>query len=212
MEFLITRNIFAGINWVNNWIEKYFFTKVSDYILVVLFICLIFILSLKKNFVKKKKLDFSVKSVMISYFSILIVLLLWFFNFPTLRYAGYSIVFLVLAVPFSLFLAKRINLNDKNVIKKINLLIILAFIVFNFKNIQRLNKELNLNINEHHNFSNFPFYWVDEVKYNKILIKNKYFYEITNNKPCWNVPSTCIKDISQLEIKTKNGYFFYKTK
>ena len=202
----------AGINWVNNWIEKYFFTKVSDYILVVLFICLIFILSLKKNFVKKKKLDFSVKSVMISYFSILIVLLLWFFNFPTLRYAGYSIVFLVLAAPFSLFLAKRINFNDKNVIKKINLLIILAFIAFNFKNIQRLNKELNLNINEHHNFSNFPFFWVDEVKYNKILIKNKYFYEITNNKPCWNVPSTCIKDISQLEIKTKNGYFFYKTK
>ena len=81
----------AGINWVNNWIEKYFFTKVSDYILVVLFICLIFILSLKKNFVKKKKLDFSVKSVMISYFSILIVLLLWFFNFPTLRYAGYTV-------------------------------------------------------------------------------------------------------------------------
>ena len=202
----------SGINWVNNWIKKYFFTKVSDYILVVLFICLIFTIFLKKNFLAIKKLDFKVKSVLISYLSILIVFLLWFFNFPTLRYAGYSIVFLVIVVPFSLFLAKRVNFNDKEVIKKVNILIILAIFVFNFKNIQRLNKELNLNINEHHNFSNFPFFWVDKVKYNKILIEKKYFNEITNNKACWDVPSTCIKDLSYLEIKKKKSYFFYKKK
>ena len=202
----------SGINWVNNWIKKYFFTKVSDYILVVFFIFLIFTIFLKKNFLAIKKLDFKVKSVLISYLSILIVFLLWFFNFPTLRYAGYSIVFLVIVVPFSLFLAKRVNFKDKEVIKKVNILIILAIFVFNFKNIQRLNKELNLNINEHHNFSNFPFFWVDKVKYNKILIEKKYFYEVTNNKPCWNVPSTCIKNLSYLEIKKKNNYFFYKKK
>ena len=34
-----------------------------------------------------------------------------------------------------------------------------------------LNNQLNLNNNEHHNFSNFPFFWVDEVKYNKKLIE-----------------------------------------
>ena len=202
----------SGINWVDNWIEKYFFTKVSDYILVVLFICLIFTFFLKKNFQIKKNLDFNVKPVIISYLSILIVFLLWFFNFPSLRYAGYTIVFLVLVVPISLFLAKRINFNSKNLIKKINVLIILAIFIFNLKNIQRLNKELNLNINEHHNFSNFPFFWVDEVKYNKMLIENKYFYEIINNSSCWNVPSTCIKNLSYLEIKKKNNYFFYKRK
>ena len=202
----------SGINWVSNWIEKYFFTKVSDYILVVLFISTIFIIYLKKNFVVKKKFDFKVKLVIMSYLLILIVFVLWFFNFPTLRYAGYSVVFLVLVVPISLFLAKRINFNDKNVTKKINILIILAILVFNLKNIQRLNNELNLNNNEHHNFSNFPFFWVDEVKYNKILIEKKYFYEVTNNKPCWNVPSTCIKNLSYLEIKKKNNYFFYKKK
>ena len=202
----------SGINWVDNWIEKYFFTKVSDYILVVLFISTIFIIYLKKNFVVKKKFDFKVKLVIMSYLLILIVFVLWFFNFPTLRYAGYSVVFLVLVVPISLFLAKRINFNDENVTKKINILIILAILVFNLKNIQRLNNELNLNNNEHHNFSNFPFFWVDEVKYNKILIEKKYFYEVTNNKPCWNVPSTCIKNLSYLEIKKKNNYFFYKKK
>ena len=202
----------SGINWVNNWIEKYFFTKVSDYILVVLFICLIFIVSLKKNFIVNKKIDFKVKPVMITYLSILIVFALWFFNFPTLRYAGYSVVFLVLVVPISLFLAKRVNFNDKKVIKKINILIVLAILVFNLKNIQRLNKELNLNSNEHHNFLNFPFFWVDKVKYNEILIEKKYFYEVTNNKPCWNVPATCIKNLPNLEIKKKKNYFFYKRK
>ena len=44
------------------------------------------------------------------------------------------------------------------------------------------------------------------------LIEKKYFYEVTNNKPCWNVPSTCVKNLSSLEIKKKNNYFFYKKK
>ena len=53
-----------------------------------------------------------------------------------------------------------------------------------------------------------PFFWVDKVKYNKILIEKKYFNEITNNKACWDVPSTCIKDLSYLEIKKKKKLLF----
>ena len=58
----------SGINWVNNWIKKYFFTKVSDYILVVLFICSDIYYIFKKNFLAIKKLDFKVKSVLIKLF------------------------------------------------------------------------------------------------------------------------------------------------
>ena len=72
-----------------------------------------------------------------------------------------------------------------------------------------MNKELNLNINEHHNFSKFPLFWVDKVKYNKMLIE-KYFNEITNNKACWDVPSTCIKDLSVGNKKKKVTFFIKK--
>ena len=108
--------------------------------------------------------------------------------------------------------SKKFKFKKIIVKKKIKILIILALIVFNFKNIQRLNNELNLKNYEHHNFLNFPFYWVDNVEYKSILINGKYFYEVTDNKSCWNVPPTCLRDRNYLNIQTKNGYFFYKKK
>ena len=202
----------SGINWVDNWFKKYFFTKVSDYLLILILISLIFVILFKKHFTKNHKIDFNIKAVIICYLSIIIVFLLWFFNFPTLRYAGYTIVFLISVLPISLFLAKNVNFSKKAVIKKTNILLIIAILIFNAKNVQRLNKEFNYKNNEHHNFYNFPYYWVDDVKFKTILIEDKYFYEIIDNKFCWNVPSTCLKDISLLKIEKKKGYFFYRKK
>ena len=202
----------SGLNWVDNWFEKYFFNKVSDYILVVLFIILIFLIFYWKNLKKNKKKDFDPKYFKISYFSILIVFVLWFLNFPTLRYAGYTVVFLLTIFPFCLFFSQRINLNEKMVLQKFKILTFIALIIFNLKNLQRLDHELNLNSNEHHNFYNFPFYWVDDVKYKEIIVYGKLFYLVTNNKSCWNVPATCLRDRTYLDIEKKNGYFFYKKK
>ena len=202
----------SGVNWIENWIERYFFTKVTDYIFVVVLISTIFIIFLKKNFTKIKKPNFDLNTSMLSYLSIVIVFFLWFFNFPTLRYAGYTVVFLILATPVSFFLATKINFNKKIIIKKINILIIIAIVVFNLKNIERLNKELNYKSSEHHNFLNFPFFWVDDVQFKVIKIDDKSFYEVTDNKSCWNVPSTCLKNRSNLIIEKKKNYFFYKIK
>ncbi len=202
----------SGLNWVDNWFEKYFFNKVSDYILVVLFIILIFLIFYWKNLKKNKKKDFDPKYFKISYFSILIVFVLWFLNFPTLRYAGYTVVFLLIIFPFCLFFSQRINLNEKMVLQKFKILTFIALVIFNLKNLQRLDHELNLNSNEHHNFYNFPFYWVDDVKYKEIIVYGKLFYLVTNNKSCWNVPATCLRDRTYLDIEKKNGYFFYKKK
>ncbi len=202
----------SGINWIENWFRKYFFTKVSDYILVVIFVLLIFLIVFKKNFKVYNKIDFNLKIVLLSYLSILAVFLIWFLNFPTLRYAGYTIVFLVLAVPVALFIAKRLNFNNKIIYKKIKILIILAIFVFNFKNINRIHKELSLKNYENHNFSNFPFYWVDKVEFRTILLEEKFFSEVTNKKHCWNVPPTCLKNKSQLKIEYRNNYYFYKNK
>ncbi len=207
-----TKNYLSGLNWIDNWIKTYFFNKVSDYILVIFFISLILLFVFKKNLKKNNKTNFKVNISLISYISIFIVFSLWFFNFPSLRYAGYSIFFLLLVVPLCIYLGKNLRPNKIIIKKKIKILIILALIIFNFKNIQRLNNELNLKNYEHHNFLNFPFYWVDHVEYKSILINGKYFYEVTNNKSCWNVPPTCLRDRNYLDIQNKNGYFFYKKK
>ena len=47
----------AYFNWLPNWIDKYFFNKVSDYLLSLILLSLVFIsifYSNKKNFLKKK--------------------------------------------------------------------------------------------------------------------------------------------------------------
>ena len=85
-------------------------------------------------------------------------------------------------------------------------------IIFNLKKIQRLNYEINLKSYENHNFFNFPFYWVDNVEYETFMVNAKSFNEVTNNKSCWNVPSTCIKNRNYLDIQKKGNYFIYKKK
>ena len=199
----------SGINWIENWFRKYFFTKVSDFMLVVASVLIVFILYFKQNFRIQNKLNFNIKASKISYLTIIIIFFVWFFNFPTLRYAGYTIVFLTLILPLAIFFAKRINFSDKLIMRKINIILIVGIFIFNIQNIKRLNKELNLTIDEHHNFSNFPFYWVDNVDYEKIFIENKNFYKVTSKKACWNVPATCLKDVTNLKIERKNNYIFY---
>ena len=42
-------NYVSGVNWVRNWIDKYFFNKVSDFLLIILLINLIIYLFYKKR-------------------------------------------------------------------------------------------------------------------------------------------------------------------
>ena len=202
----------SSFSWIKNWFENYFFTKVSDYILVIVFVSLILFFTFYKDLKKKNYLNINIKILYISYLSIIIVFCLWFFNFPSLRYAGYSVVFLIIVVPLCIFFSKRIDFNNYKVKKKFKILIVISLIIFNFKNIQRLNHEINLKSYEHHNFFNFPFYWVDNVEYETFTVNAKSFNEVTNNKSCWNVPSTCIKNRNYLDIQKKGNYFFYKKK
>ena len=202
-----------GLNWLPSWINLYFFNKVSDYILLILFILIIFYLTFFteiKNSVLKETLKF--KFFSLNYLMIIIIFLVWFLNFPTLRYAGYSIVFLLIMFPASYFLSKKLNFSDKKVIKKFKFLIIISFVIFNVRNINRINSELSLNEKQNHNFNNFPFYWIDEVNYEDIKVDDIKVYKVKNGKMCWNTPSPCVRSISNLQIKQKNGYLFYSTK
>ena len=195
----------SSLYWIKNWLKVYFFTKVSDFLLLIIFIKLLIIMIFKKFFLKKiftPKKD--IKIFKLFYLLILIVFLVWFFNFPTLRYAGYSIVFFSLALPFCFFISYKIRLNNNEIKKRYTYLMIFSIIIFNLRNIDRIDNELSLKLNEHHNFSNFPFYWVKEKKYEK----NNFFNSLTGRGSCWATPSVCSSG-DNIKIENKNGYLIY---
>ena len=63
---------------------------------------------------------------------------------------------LLLICPFCLYISNRITFNDK-VIKKYSILFLILIVVFNLRNLDRINKEFSLKEYEHHNFKKFSF-------------------------------------------------------
>ena len=83
----------SNFNWINNWISSYFFTKVSDFLLVVLTILILCILLFKNK--KVKKYFKSINNYKILYFLIFGLFIEWFINHPALRYGGYTLIALL---------------------------------------------------------------------------------------------------------------------
>ena len=177
------------LNWVPNWINNYFFFKVTDTLLSILIIIVIFsfIFIINKNRIikiVKKKIIFEYL-----YFLIFILFLIWFFKHPDLRYGGYPLLALLFFVPLSIFFSKFIF--SKNNYNKIYLIIIvLVFLVYNFKNVTRIYSEFNRI--DKYRYSNFPFFYVENVDYKKIVKNNDIIlYEPINNN-CWATPAPCV--------------------
>ncbi len=155
----------SGLNWVPNWIQNHFFNKISDFLLslfVILIISSFFLVRYKKANLQKKNFH-------LFYGVLLLLLLEWFLNHPALRYGGFTLIALFIFVPLSIFTESRLNLNSKFK-KKITFLIFLSFIIFSFKNIDRILKEsdkykYNPFINAHYFINN------NTDHFNKLLLK-----------------------------------------
>ena len=197
-------NYVKGINWVVNWIDNYFFNKVSDFLLIIIFINLIVYLFYKKEIeIGFKDLNL-VKKILIPLISL--VLFFWFFKHPSLRYGGYLPVSLIVIFIFAIFYKK----NNKKIFTnkiyfKTKVFILLALVIFNFKNIIRINKELNRE--DQYKFSNFPFYSVKEKNYEKFELDNKNYLFVTDGY-CWATPTPCTN--TPREGESINGYLFLK--
>jgi hypothetical protein len=72
---------------------------------------------------------------------------------------------MLIIFPFIYIFQYKIDLTSKLVIKKISILFLISLTVFFVKNVSRINTELNTPMQNDHNFQNFPFYWVQDVKY-----------------------------------------------
>ncbi|MBK57201.1 MAG: hypothetical protein CMC84_07960 [Flavobacteriaceae bacterium] len=150
-------NYIKGFNWVPNWIELYFFNKVSDFILgLLLLLTIVFFSFYSKNRinVKIKKQNFYI------YLVIIILFFEWFYNHPSLRYGGYILVALIMFVPFSIYISKFISLRLFQ--KKVVLLIVLSMVIFVGRNINRINNEVK---KYDYNLFSYPYYYLDDVHF-----------------------------------------------
>jgi hypothetical protein len=124
-----------NFNWVGNWFQMYFFNKVSDFLLGLLFLILLFMVTF---FRRKRKLD--KKRFLLLYIILLILFFEWFYFHPALRYGGYNLVALLIFIPASLFLEKYSE-NKSNFKKKVYIILILVIPVFLLRNTERIYKE-----------------------------------------------------------------------
>ena len=174
-----------GFNWVSHWFSEYFFTKVTDSLSVILLISLI-VLLLFKN--KKRKISKLNTKYLLFYLSIVILFFEWFYNHPSLRYGGYTLITLIFFIPLSLYLEK-FELNSIIVKKKVYFLLILSTLIFVSKNLNRINFEYN--------------------KYNYNVLKNSFYYL---NKDGFIINDTVNKYYIKQKILNKNKYLILNKK
>ncbi len=126
-----------NFNWISNWVKMYFFTKVSDYILSLVVLTVLFILIFRE---KDKSLEekYNFKNI---YFIYLILLAEWFFNHPALRYGGYGISSCLLFLAISDYLKNKEIFTKKVLVYSI---IVLSILLFNTRNIKRLTNEYQI--------------------------------------------------------------------
>ena len=159
-------------NWVKNWIETHFFNKISDYllsILVIILVTLFFLKGTNKNNISKRKFLFF-------YLLLLILFVEWFVNHPALRYGGFTLIALLIFIPFSLYLEKHLKHSD-HLKKNILILISISLILFFAKNVKRIMNEY-----EKYNYNpikNLHYFIKDDVYYFNNLISR--VHQKTNN-------------------------------
>jgi len=157
-----------NFNWVSNWIDMYFFNKVSDFLLGLSFLCLL----VWVTFFSKKINKSNNPKFWLLYLIIIFLTVEWFYLLPTLRYGGYHLIALLLFIPLSIYLSKY-SINPKVLKKKIFFIIFLTIIIFLSRNISRINKEYD---NYSYDILNNAFYWDDQQNfkiYDKIKKLNK---------------------------------------
>jgi hypothetical protein len=190
-----------GINWISNWIKIYFFNKVSDTLLGIFVIGIIFYVAFfnsKKNSINKSNYKFVYLIIIILFFE-------WFFKHPALRYGGYNLVVLIIFIPLSIYM-QNFNNNYVSKFKIIIFLILITCLIFYGRNMKRINFEITK-----YGYSPLvkPYFSIDENYFRfdkqvKALVLN---YNNCNEK----INSNCL--IMSPKVKDFKGYkFFYKDK
>ena len=193
-----------NFNWVSRWFEYYFMEKVKDQLLILITTFLVTFLIFKKFNIKSETSNIS-KEFLFFYLIIMVIFFIWFTNHPQLRYGGYSILFLIISIPLALLFDKFES--KKFFTKKFKFIVIIIIIIFNLKNIDRINNEIQRT--DHYKFDNFPFFSIIEKEFvSETTSSGLIIYKTQGH--CWNTPSPCVQSMEKLKLNSikKNGYFF----
>ena len=194
-----------GLNWVNNWIDKYFFTKVSDFLLAV-FVTMLLVLLIFKQCINFKSQN-TVNKNLIFYLLIFLSFIFWFLKFPSLRYGGYILSISVIIIPFA-FLFNFQRISYKRISKNFIILFSISILIFISRNILRIDKEFNYSAVE--NFKSFPFFYVKKTNYEEEKINDEKIFKVIGGS-CWATPSPCMSNINK-KIERKYTYRFFLDK
>ena len=184
-----------NFNWISNWIDIYFFNKVSDFILGITLQISIFLFFFRKSFFKKVIINVD-HYVYLVYLLILILGIEWFYNHPALRYGGYHIIALLLFIPISIKLgSSQIDLKKYSKISIV--LVSITIIIFLSRNISRI-------VNEVEKYSYKPikqtYYFLDDSHFR---IQEKMDQLINQYNNCKNKNFECNKDVKIKKVMGK---------
>lgn len=187
-----------GFNWVKSWMDVYFFNKGLENLASILFVSVLFIIIFnrdKKNFSK----NFDKNSYKIL-FLLLILFGEWFYKHPTLRYGGYSLLASLIFLPTSLFLSNS-PIKGKTKKKLVTTIVVATLLIFNARNIIRVNKEM-----KQYNSDSFPFFYVPKVDFKTINLSKDINIYVPINEACWAIKTPCAGSSENLDIKEIFGF------
>ena len=185
-------------NWVGNWMNVYFFNKVSDFLYGIIFLSVIlFIIFYSKN----NKVEVSYKGIILIYIMLTLLFTEWFFNHPALRYGGYTLIALLLFLPIAQYLSKKNYLNF-NINIRVYFLIFLTLSVFVARNLNRLH-------NEEEKYKYKPMKKINyHVDHSYFRIQNIFNNIIKVNKDCLNKLNYCEKH-KNFNMKKEFNYIIF---
>ena len=196
-------NYVKDLNWINGWFNRYFLYKVSDFLLSLMVLTLVFRFTFFSNM--KKKI-FIKKEILLIYLTLVILFIEWFINHPTLRYGGFSLIALLFFIPTSLVIesyGQRLKLLKKRTF----IIILMGVTIFTFRNVDRIiqeNKKYNYNV-----FTN-PYFNVDNSRF--FRIETKINNLINNYNDCQNYKKKCKNKNHYVVTEKLNKYIFTRNK
>ena len=114
-----------------------------------------------------------------------------------------SLVFL----PTSLFLSNS-SIEKKTKKKLITTIVVASLLIFNARNIVRINKEI-----KKYNFDSFPFFYVPKGDSELInLNENINVYIPKNIDACWATKTPCVGGVNHLDVKKIFGFNIFLNK
>ena len=193
-----------GFNWVKGWTDIYFFNKGLENLASILFVSVLFIIIFNRD--KKKSPKNFEKNLYKIVFILLILFSEWFYKHPTLRYGGYSLLASLIFLPTSLFLSNS-PIEGKTKKKLVTTIVIATLLIFNARNIIRVNKEM-----KQYNSDSFPFFYVPKVDFKTINLSKDINIYVPINEACWAIKTPCAGGSENIDIKEIFGFNVFLAK